>query len=387
MLDTFTLRVVFAVVAACALILFYRATYQPTRSRYAGWWCVALLAFGISPALFLFNGTDAQVIANPMGSVFGVLGAVCVWASARSLLQRDLPWWVFVGLPAVTAGAAFADDPAHDIWAGGFVFLFSIAIVMAGAAMDMTTLTRRVLAGTSRGSDDPQYRASVVSMAVVAWVFSVYYLARTIAYAVVGPHSDFFDDVLGGETTTMVNIVLLAVTIFSMSALSRAQYIDELRTQATHDDLTGLLNRGEFMRQAAAVAGRRTGGPATVLVVADLDSFKRLNDSHGHAAGDRALAAVGSICRRHLRPGEFAGRLGGDEFAMVLTQAARAYDLAGTLNAEVGTVMGDGIPATISFGMADLVLDVTDSLERADRALYEAKAGGGSRIVADTSAG
>lgn len=389
MLDTFTLRVVFAVLALCALLLFYQASYRPTRSAYAGWWCIALTSLSAGAALYLFNGTSLQVAANPMGNVCAVLGVTCVWASARSLLTRALPWWVFASLIGVTAAAGFLDDPRHDVWTGGATYLTCIAIAMGGACRD---LLRLLLPGSASGGDepeDPQLRASLTTMAVMAGIFSVFYAGRAVTYVITGPDSQVFETAFGSAATTLLMILTIVVAIFSMSSLTRIQYTAELRRQATHDGLTGLLNRTEFLRQATLAAGRRTTIEAPVLVVADVDRFKQLNDRHGHLAGDRALAAVGSICRRHLQPGEVAGRMGGDEFALVLFGSRRARELAGTINDEVAMVMGETIPASISFGVAKLnrSADMATVLELADRALYEAKASGGRRVVSDEAAG
>ncbi|WP_141013360.1 hypothetical protein [Nocardioides sambongensis] len=97
MVDTASLRVVFVVVAVCAFVLFYQACWRPTRAHYSGWWCIALVLFGASSGSYLFDGTDAQVVMNPVGNICGVLGTMCVWASARSLSRRRLPVWWFAG--------------------------------------------------------------------------------------------------------------------------------------------------------------------------------------------------------------------------------------------------------------------------------------------------
>lgn len=385
MLDTFTLRVVFVVLALCALLLFLPATLPPVRSRYAAWWCLALLGFGAGSALFMLNGTAAQVVANPMGNVVGVAGAVCMWAGARSLAPRRLPPAVWIVALGVTALAAFLDDPADDIWTGGGVYLAAMAVSVGGASYELF----RVLVTTpaSGAGGDSQYRVSLAAMAVGCGIFALFYAARALAFVILGRDSFLFETVLGSEVTTLLIIVTLAIAIFSLSALSRAQYTAELRRQATHDGLTGLLNRNEFLRQAGAAIGRLSADTPAVVVLADVDRFKELNDRHGHSAGDRALAAVGSICRRQLRPGELAGRLGGDEFALLLTDVERARGVADLMNDEVAAIMGDGQQATISFGLswAERGQHIDQALERADRALYEAKARGGRRISVDGS--
>ncbi|WP_250029548.1 GGDEF domain-containing protein [Paractinoplanes maris] len=141
----------------------------------------------------------------------------------------------------------------------------------------------------------------------------------------------------------------------------------ELDHRAFHDPLTGLPNRAAFQRDATAVL---THGGAAVLVL-DLDGFKQVNDTHGHAAGDALLVEVAARIVAALRPGDLAARLGGDEFAVVLpaTGAGEAMAVAGRLL--------DGIRGSVGVGhtgAAGRVLD--DLVHEADTALYEAKAAG-----------
>ncbi|WP_278259023.1 hypothetical protein [Nocardioides convexus] len=111
MLDTFTLRVAFGLVAACVLVLFYFATYRTTRSAYSGWWCVSLGCFVTGAMLYLCNGTPVQVVANPLGNTIGVLGAAGVWAAARSLSGRSVPWRRAAAGAGGRAGALRARGP------------------------------------------------------------------------------------------------------------------------------------------------------------------------------------------------------------------------------------------------------------------------------------
>jgi diguanylate cyclase (GGDEF)-like protein len=156
-----------------------------------------------------------------------------------------------------------------------------------------------------------------------------------------------------------------------------------LRHQATHDQLTGLPNRGELLARLGAALDREraAGRPAVVLLFCDLNGFKAVNDRLGHLAGDRLLSEVGVRIRAGLRSGETLARYGGDEFLVLGEDAApelaalrlhaqieqalhEPFDLTGErvrVGASVGVVLSDG-----HTGADELV-------RRADQAMYAAK--------------
>lgn len=162
--------------------------------------------------------------------------------------------------------------------------------------------------------------------------------------------------------------------------LGRAQA--RLTQQALSDPLTGLPNRRALDdRLADELALARREGHAVAVALLDLDHFKELNDSRGHAAGDEALRCVASLLDEQLRPGDVAARLGGDEFAVVLPRAGVEPALA-----PLGRVvrLARRLDVTLSVGLATFPADGLSPaavLEQADRALYRAKAEGRDRIV------
>ena len=171
-----------------------------------------------------------------------------------------------------------------------------------------------------------------------------------------------------------------------------------LTTQATHDALTGLPNRALLVERIdhAIARCRRAGGFLSVLFV-DLDRFKQINDTHGHAAGDVALRRVADKLVSALRPTDTVARIGGDEFVVLapdIDNRLHAVDLGTRLVAELGRrVAGaddeERVAASIGIsvssagrGTAELLLD------EADTAMYEAKSLGGRRVaVYDTALG
>lgn len=176
-----------------------------------------------------------------------------------------------------------------------------------------------------------------------------------------------------------------------MDALER-HYHQDMAARSTLDPVTGVSNRATVLNQLEAhFELARRHHRALSVILADLDWFKRVNDTRGHRAGDTALEAFGSLLLKRLRGSDPVGRLGGDEFLAVLpeTSAVLALTAAEDLRralADEPIDLGDGqkILITCSLGVAELKPGDTDGgalLARADAALYGAKAGGRNRAV------
>jgi diguanylate cyclase len=158
------------------------------------------------------------------------------------------------------------------------------------------------------------------------------------------------------------------------------------KTRALTDPLTALPNRRAFERGMASL--RQDDSEAALLVI-DLDRFKSVNDTHGHAAGDHVLRQVSSVLRAHMRKHDLLSRMGGEELAVLLpeTGAPRARRVANRLRRAVEALDidwdGIAIPITASIGVvvADGTLPAGQMFERADAALYAAKHGGRNRVV------
>jgi len=159
---------------------------------------------------------------------------------------------------------------------------------------------------------------------------------------------------------------------------------ETLSHKASHDALTGLPNRALFERRAAEMlAEARAGEASFVLLYADADSFKPINDRHGHAAGDAVLIETATRIRSCLRARDVAARLGGDEFAVLLAAPSGA-DAAERVTGEIAARMaepfrlpsGQTVTMTLSLGAAIYPgdgQDLTTLINRADAAMYAAK--------------
>lgn len=164
-----------------------------------------------------------------------------------------------------------------------------------------------------------------------------------------------------------------------------------LRFAATHDFLTNLLNRSEILAALEREFARaeRDEKPTTVIL-ADIDHFKQVNDTLGHAAGDEVLKEIANRLRADLRPYDVVGRYGGEEFLLILpgctlvSGAKRADDIrAAVAKSAVSTTFGN-VSITISMGVtatgSNRYRNVTDFLHDADISLYAAKRNGRNRI-------
>jgi diguanylate cyclase (GGDEF)-like protein len=163
----------------------------------------------------------------------------------------------------------------------------------------------------------------------------------------------------------------------------------QLEDLAATDELTGLCNRRNFLRLASrALAELRSGGQHG-LALLDLDHFKRINDVHGHAAGDRVLQTFASVARACLRDGDVVARYGGEEFVLLLPNTdadqfsaccerlREAFNRSEPLGVKVASL-------SVSIGMTLLTVhdDLDEALQRADQALYQAKRDGRNRCAA-----
>ena len=173
-----------------------------------------------------------------------------------------------------------------------------------------------------------------------------------------------------------------AFTIAVIFALRRAY--DRERIRATHDPLTGALNRTAFDREIEALLdSHKTGADAIALAMIEVDDFKRINDTHGHAAGDHVLRVLTASATRALGGMGQLYRLGGDEFAVVLPlpSISTARHAVERVHRTLSVDLGRSFPsATISMGalvfQPDLSLDRTVLLHEADRHIYLGKLAG-----------
>jgi diguanylate cyclase (GGDEF)-like protein len=186
---------------------------------------------------------------------------------------------------------------------------------------------------------------------------------------------------------------LLAVVswLLALSLDDRARARELLERMATTDGLTGVANRRYFMERLSQYwSGFQRHPPLPVgVVMMDLDHFKRINDTHGHAAGDMVLQQFGRLLRASLRDTDTAGRIGGEEFCVLLRgsdpEGVRAYAerIRRQLEADPMTLGGARLATTVTCGGSIFLSSdaiPAAAMQRADAALYRAKAAGRNRV-------
>lgn len=338
-------------------------------------------------ALLIFFASGVAALASA-----SIGGPVSAWAFELSLLQGLMMWWTgewmnaMILLPfllALPSARKQATGQERMPWA--LKFLPALAVV----GLEMTSY----MVGNKVGSlvfSLPallwcalSYRiltTAVITM--VVFVTKVIVISSTMGFV----PSNFLD-----AATLRLGITMLILGPLSVAGAhaARAELLHRMRYQAHHDSLTDLLSRNGFVQASHSLLKRLTheGSSAAVLML-DLDHFKRVNDSHGHASGDRLLRDVSSALAESLRPQDLLGRIGGEEFAVVLPNISflDATTIAERLcqtvrSGQFQTAHNEPLQATLSIGLAySQALRPGDSLEdllrEADLALYQAKARG-----------
>jgi diguanylate cyclase (GGDEF)-like protein len=242
------------------------------------------------------------------------------------------------------------------------------------------------------------FRASVTTLVAVALTFAFFHVER----AVIG---------VPPTTLDILEVVLLpiavgfpiALFIFHQTEALRRAYAelgslhreaarardklqeanDAIRFASTHDGMTKLLNRMHFLEQLDAAYSREE---AAVLLIADADKFKEINDALGHLRGDDALIRIADAIQGSVRSDDLVGRIGGEEFGILLrgASASRAADIAESIRRRVETIPWVSGHLSVSIGgaaFADHRSGATEVFAQADRSLYKAKRAGRNCIA------
>jgi diguanylate cyclase (GGDEF)-like protein len=275
---------------------------------------------------------------------------------------------IFVGLAAITSAVALQQPAAAALVAFVFVLLFSVYMVVLG-----------------------------VLCVRCGQVAAPYFLAGAL-FAMAGAASTalgvWFGLPFNEFTFHAAELGFMAEgTLLALALAYRMRRIQTARAQAEQlsrtDPLTGLSNRRAFLEQAAGVwsTATRSARPLSVIVI-DLDHFKMINDTYGHATGDHALCESARVLERNCRRADIAARWGGEEFILLLpeTDAPQARAMAERLLGEIrATTVGEGgvmRRLSASLGVAERSGHgaLEDLIRDADTLMYRAKAAGRGRV-------
>jgi diguanylate cyclase (GGDEF)-like protein len=223
---------------------------------------------------------------------------------------------------------------------------------------------------------------------IVSILITVFYAVRLIAGLIsIGGEFSFmqFNQVQSAMILVLVFLSMALNFGFLLMAMDRLR--NEVADLALLDDLTGVGNRRHLVQRLTEECARseRSGQPFALLVI-DLDGFKAINDTHGHAAGDACLQHFTLMAQTRLRPGDLLARTGGDEFCIVLPSstlregAMIARRVLEVCRMDAEQCVGSDIPIAVSIGVAQWNREIGPFPDRliaaADHALYDAKKGG-----------
>ena len=279
---------------------------------------------------------------------------------------------------------------AETIVVSTTTILFALAIShMIGRPLQQLALGARRIRDGKPGPDIEVCGPSEIRQAAMAINEASHNLQLTERQAAALTEGDLDNPVLSQRSTGLGTSLHAALQALAQSIADRQRYRDRLSHEATHDSLTGLTNRSATIAHLTSAMARvdRADHELGVLFI-DLDGFKLVNDTHGHAAGDRALEVVAERLRGTVRQGDLVGRLGGDEFLIVaepVDNADRACDLARRILATLETPIDIGgicVSISASIGVASTPANGrsdSDMLADADASMYEAKTQGKNR--------
>src|SRR4051794_16492364 len=335
-------------------------------------------------------------LAGALFLAYPVLGVVlivlAVLTAARTRQPRLPLLLVCAGLVALSvsdtvfayleAAGSYRGGAADLGWVAGFLLL-----ALAGAARS---------AGAGGRAGDPSAAGGERTVAplhadLLPYVPAVVALLSVLVHALAGDAPGTIDVVLATVVLSLILVrqfVALRENARLAGELVRREAL--LRHQAFHDGLTGLPNRGLLLdRLEHALALHRRDRRPVALLFLDLDGFKKVNDTLGHAAGDALLVEVAERLRRGMRSGDTVARLGGDEFAVLLESGADVRQATTrALGALAPPVLLDGQPVVIRASVGVSALGADDPPARADlllgssdAAMYAAKRAGGDRVV------
>ncbi len=380
MLNIPTLWTIFVVnFLALGLIWAYVMRSYPSFEAARFWTGSALgAAFGAALATLRFV-TDSMLPLMAGGTI--IVFAACLAAMGiKRFYDQPVTWR---GTALITgssfAGLVFATF-GYDSMA------LRIMVYSLGSMLPLA-LTLKLVLSQQDGRKNPGARLA----GIVAILMMAIYAARVVGYLL-----HFGGDFMAAKSNPAQSVLMLALMFLSMAwnfgfllmAIDRLR--NEVADLALLDDLTGVANRRHLLQRLSEECARsERSRESFALLVIDLDGFKGINDTHGHAAGDACLQHFTLMAQTRLRPGDLLARTGGDEFCVVLPAstlregAMIARRILDVCRDDAEHCVGADIPISVSIGVAQWTTEMGSFPDRliaaADHALYAAKKDGRNR--------
>lgn len=366
-LDVPTLTLVDIYVLLLLGVLMFCAWRSGQRDSTLGCTCLMLLFGTVSTVLGSLRGLGIDVVPIVLGNIALQLALAMNWTAMRTFAGRR-PY-----LPGIVAGAL--------LWGGlclvpVFYSSLTARLLLASALTVIYTALAMFELWRSRQQISVSLRPAIGLM-----MFHVAFYLLRIAVDRGQPFGD--PEAVSFFAFVIFETLLYAIGIsFVTLAMVRERAEQQYRYASLSDPLTGIGNRRSFIDAGQALLQRgRLRGEPVALLLCDLDFFKRLNDTFGHQAGDRALIDFGQVIARRMRRQDVFGRIGGEEFACLLADADAlvAREVAERIRAEFATMpFAEQGRLSVSIGVATTTsrYELDELLAQADRALYVAKAAG-----------
>jgi len=360
-------------------VLFFSWFFMPEEKSF-GYWGFALLLSSIGVSGVAGRSILPPFVSIELANAVLLFAALVAWTGFRSFEGRrpiylsiiliPLLWIVLCQFEPFRASVvdrmlAFAGMMAviflaslHELWRGRQDRMLARTAAMVIIAVHMALLAARPLLAATTGIGMLNNEGDLLRDPYLAW-----YAQEWIAF--------------------------LVIITFTVVALVRERREIAFERASLVDDLTGLLNRRGFMARSLQLCA--PGEPVALLAL-DLDFFKKVNDLHGHAAGDRFLVLFAEVLRGNVRSSDVVARIGGEEFGVLLPRATAevALETAERIRKAFRRTSAElnmhGVAGTVSIGITTGVMPLKSAMDgigpllaRADIALYRAKASGRDR--------
>lgn len=347
-------------------------------------WAVACLLLAIGGALFLTHGVAPVFVSIILSNAVVSIGTLVIYRGFSRFLGLTMPHALPVGLFGVyLVGMLLFTYVKPNYDARVSICMLFLMIVFG--------LSLRMIWNDQRGRRTPGVR--LVAFALIGVMLAAFVrFADAVALHETVHRASLFDANTMLPYYLIANALSIVFLSVALVVLIHERLREELHELAAHDSLTGVLTRRVIMGILdKTVAKLRRTGESFALMMFDVDYFKKINDSHGHLAGDEVLSVLVRTIEKSLRTEDYIGRYGGEEFLVVLgnlnlTGITAAAERIRCI-AEQTEVAYEGsiIRCTVSIGAA--IIDGCDTntgdlpVALADAALYEAKHSGRNKVV------
>jgi diguanylate cyclase (GGDEF)-like protein len=346
------------------------------------YWCGAELMMGVAIAMIAMQEILPDAAGRLVTPLFIMAGAL-IWGGARRFDHHTARLPVMLaGVVAWLVASVFIDRDFAQRF-DGLAAWAAISIYLFAAAWEIW-----------RDNNERLFARwpLIVLLGLRATLFTLFFVDTLMG-------APFSGKPELGTVFSLVNfehyVFVIGTTVFLLVMIKERHELQH-KEIAKRDSLSGLHNRGAFLEMADAMLdGHRKADFPLAILVFDIDKFKTINDTCGHAGGDRVIETFGTVARASVRAGDLVGRIGGEEFGVVLTNASEEIGFAFAERIRNGFSDAcrrlDGMPikATVSAGVAVSYQDdssLGELLRTADDALYRAKSNGRNRTIVATSA-